>query len=127
MQVDMASREALRKRFGTLALPLDEGLAAFERFLSADRALYSIYYGDRQRITDLLTPPPATAPVPAAIGPGGAELLEKTLHHLKTLLSESIRRDASEIRSNRKLEEYDRGDDQSAGGGAGAAVEDTLF
>ena len=106
MQVDMASREALRRRFGTLALPLDEGLAAFERFLSADRALYSIYYGDRQRITDLLTPPPATAPVPAAIGPGGAELLEKTLHHLKTLLSESIRRDASEIRSNRKLEEY---------------------
>ncbi|HEU0123299.1 MAG TPA: SDR family NAD(P)-dependent oxidoreductase, partial [Bryobacteraceae bacterium] len=108
MQVDASGAEALRHRFGTSPLPDSAGLDVLARVLAIGTPGHlSVYYGERARIEGLLRPQTEqTAQRAEASQSEDEELIARTVDYLKSLLAESIRRDVSEIRSNRKLEEY---------------------
>jgi acyl transferase domain-containing protein/cation diffusion facilitator CzcD-associated flavoprotein CzcO/enoyl-CoA hydratase/carnithine racemase/aryl carrier-like protein len=102
--------EALRRRFGTEPLPSDVGLDALWRLLSLPDATRSVVlHGDPTRIGPLLeeAAAPETPPADAdrAVLPD-ADLVARTIAHLKELLSDATQIDAARIRAETALVEY---------------------
>jgi acyl transferase domain-containing protein/enoyl-CoA hydratase/carnithine racemase/acyl carrier protein len=121
MRVDASSLAALQRRFGTVPLPTQAGLQAFQRILDAGQpARISVYHGAPEKITDLVQNFGTAAPheeiaasvagtathsqALASANPG--DLLPRTIGFLKDALGELIQMEPSKIKSNRKLEEY---------------------
>lgn len=112
MTVDGPFLEGLRRRFGTEPLPTAVGIDALWQALScgdAPRAV--VLYGDRTRIETLLAETAVVqAATPAESAPDAKDidtgLLERTVAHLKELLSEATQIEPARIRDDAPLIEY---------------------
>ncbi|WP_186400372.1 SDR family NAD(P)-dependent oxidoreductase [Stappia sp. P2PMeth1] len=114
MSVDMPTLEAMERRFGTVPLPSEAGLAALERLLVAGQApCATVLYGDTARIGAFLAEregaekQDAAAPseAPQATGDDVALARQGALF-VRDILADVLELDPARIRLNRKLEEY---------------------
>ncbi|QGZ36670.1 SDR family NAD(P)-dependent oxidoreductase [Stappia indica] len=115
MSVDMPTLEAMERRFGTVPLPSEAGLAALERLLVAGQApCATVLYGDTARIGAFLAEregaverqdAPAPSDAPQAAGDDAALARQGALF-VRDILADVLELEPSRIRLNRKLEEY---------------------
>ncbi|WP_067221784.1 SDR family NAD(P)-dependent oxidoreductase [Stappia indica] len=115
MSVDMPTLEAMERRFGTVPLPSEAGLAALERLLVAGQEpCATVLYGDTARIGAFLSAregvvekqdAPAPSDAPQAAGDDAALARQGALF-VRDILADVLELDPSRIRLNRKLEEY---------------------
>ncbi|SOC15856.1 SDR family NAD(P)-dependent oxidoreductase [Stappia indica] len=115
MSVDMPTLEAMERRFGTVPLPSEAGLAALERLLvGGQEPCATVLYGDTARIGEFLSAregvverqdAPTPSDDPKAAGDDAALARQGALF-VRDILADVLELDPSRIRLNRKLEEY---------------------
>ncbi|GAB2187696.1 SDR family NAD(P)-dependent oxidoreductase [Roseibium sp. LAB1] len=121
MSADAATIEGLRRRLGLTPLPSETGLSALETILSnAGAPCCTVLHGDLDRIEEILlgvgqadperrgpaSVAPASGDASGTAGLDDAELMAKTIDHVRGVLADVLEMDAARIRANRKLEEY---------------------